>query len=158
MVKNSKSIEEQINRDKKVVNHLSIMLSCFIGFFIWNLMNFISLYRTWKWWISIRTLINLILWPWIWVWIGILINKIWYSINKKKKEAMKKWKFITFRILIILWYFIIIFFLIFISAATINNWFEKINCEVEKETINYLSCVNETKNNILNIQRMFKND
>lgn len=150
-----KSRRKEIAKERKIMNNFFLMISCFVWFIIWNIMNFVSLYWTSKWWISTRSLVNLIIWPWLWGYIWNLINNRKNYVENKNKKPKKKRVLHTIKWVTIIWYIAIIVILLILASLTINNWFEKNNCEVEKETINYLSCIDETRHNILNISRIF---
>ena len=100
-------------------------------------------------------LVNLIIWPWLWAYIWNLLNNRKNYVENKSKKPKRKRVLNTIKWITIIWYIAIIVFLLILASLTINNWFEKNNCEVEKETINYLSCIDEAKHNILNITRIF---
>lgn len=154
MVKKNRR-KELAEKERKIMNNFFLMISCVVGFIIWNIMNFVSLYWTSKRWISTRSLINLIIWPWLWAYIWNLLNNRKNYVENKSKNPKRKRVLNTIKSITIIWYIAIIVFLLILSSLTINNWFEKNNCEVEKETINYLSCIDEAKHNILNISRIF---
>jgi hypothetical protein len=145
--------EKDNNEWKEVLNKFFVMLSCFVGFIVGNLMNFVSLYWTSKWGMAMRVIINLVLWPWLWIYIWNFLNK---KHNEKEYNFLKKfWVLWILKFFTKFVYLLIAIALLFLLTITINYWFDRVNCEVEKETINYLSCIDWTKHNILNISRIF---
>lgn len=126
--------------------------ACFSWFFIWAILNFSFLFRTADWWISMRIILNYFLWTLLWYLIWWYLTK---TTNDYEAKETKKF-FIWAKMFLNYSAFIIIFIsTIFLSALHINYEQDKRYCKEEKTIENYLSCVNEAKNNILNISRIF---
>lgn len=143
------------SEEKKVYILSQKVKACFWWFFIWAILNFSFLFWRSDWWIGIRIMANYFLWPLLWyiIW-GHFIED---HDNHPQKDTKKIWLFIK-KVLIYFCLIIIILATFLLAGLHINYEHDKWYCKDEITIGNYFSCINEANNNILNIQRIFKND
>lgn len=131
---------------KRVSSHFTLMWACFLWFVVWSLTNVVFLFRVSDSWIEARAIIDYLLWPLAWL-------LLWWKVFDIKSYDKTKIKSIFWNDALIV---LILLFSWFWTIYSMKYEQEKALCKSTESTIeNYLTCVWNAQDNILNLWKIF---